>query len=170
MTVLLVLGSNIDPEVNLPRAVEQLLVFCGSLRRSAVFVSPAVGAPGTPDFHNQAIVIETILDPPTLRAKLRAIETELGRRRSDDRNAPRTIDIDRVATFDPRGEVLPSPPVDPDLLQFAHLLIPAAEVLPLATLNEGGPSLAALAAEFGPLPAHFERRPVEGPRLLRREE
>lgn len=169
-TLLLVLGSNIEPETHLPRATDLLLASFGSLTRSSVYVSPAVGAPGTPDFHNQAIVVESALVADPLRDELRAIETTLGRVRTDDRNAPRTIDIDRVAVFDRDGRALPDPPIDPDLLRFAHLLIPAAEILPQATLAAEGPTLAELAAEFRDLPERFERRLVPGPPQLRRED
>ncbi len=45
-------------------------------------------------FYNTAIVLATTLDVDDFAARLRALETALGRVRGPDRHAPRTIDID----------------------------------------------------------------------------
>ena len=58
MTVhLLILGSNTTPERALPEAVARLREAFGEVRTSRVVIAPAVGAPGTPDFHNQAVIV-----------------------------------------------------------------------------------------------------------------
>lgn len=45
-------------------------------------------------FYNTVIVLATLLDLDDFAARLRALETALGRVRGPDRHAPRTIDID----------------------------------------------------------------------------
>ena len=160
VTHLLILGSNVEPETYLPQARAAIGARVSVLATSAVFVSPAVGAPGTPDFHNQALAITAEKSGESLRAWLREIEADLHRVRSADRNAPRTIDIDRAATF-VDGLAVADPPVDPELTKYAHLYLPAAEALPDARLTANGPTLADLAASKGPIPAEFSRIPCE---------
>lgn len=158
-TTLLLLGSNIEPERHLRAARARLAAERGIAIEacSAVYRTPAIGAPGSPDFRNQAAVISTALAPGALRVRLRAIEAALGRVRSDDPNAPRTIDIDIVARFDAGGTALPDPPADPELERRHHLALPAAELLPGARLRPGGPTLAEIARALGDPPAGFHR-------------
>lgn len=62
---------------------------------------------------------------------LRTIESRLGRRRSGDPNAPRTIDLD-ILIFD--GLV-----VDQGIWDLAHLCVPISDILPVfldPTLDE----------------------------------
>ncbi|MEN8114015.1 MAG: 2-amino-4-hydroxy-6-hydroxymethyldihydropteridine diphosphokinase, partial [Actinomycetota bacterium] len=127
---IVVLGSNIERERNLPEAVRLL-------RRapritieqvSRFYESPSVGGPSdAPDFFNAAALVCTELSPTDLRAALRNIEAELGRQRGDDPNAPRRIDID-IAYYgelelDFDGWVLP----DPLAGTAPHIAIPIAE-------------------------------------------
>lgn len=51
---------------------------------------------------NTVLIVETSLALDTVSAALHRIEDELGRRRSADRNAPRTIDIDLLYAGDTR--------------------------------------------------------------------
>lgn len=93
----LLLGSNIQPEENLRRAVELLRQYFVVEKVSAAWETPAVGSDG-PDFLNAAVVIHTSLDPWQLKERfLRPLEAQLGRVRTADKNAPRTIDIDIVS-------------------------------------------------------------------------
>jgi 2-amino-4-hydroxy-6-hydroxymethyldihydropteridine diphosphokinase len=85
-----------------------------------------------------------------LRTKLRRIEDELGRVRGSDRFGSRTIDLDVVVydeRIDPTG-----PPVlpDPDLLRFAHAIVPVAELDPTRAHPETGDSLGAIADRLAP--------------------
>ena len=59
----------------------------------------AVGSPG-PNFLNTAVKITTGLEMSALKLSvLRSVEQELGRVRTSDKNAPRTIDLD-IIVFD----------------------------------------------------------------------
>lgn len=118
----LLLGSNIAPEWNLPAAYMELSRRFQVIRRSRIWQSPAVGSEG-PDFLNMAVLITSSMDAESLKGQvLRPIESQLGRIRTRDKNAPRPIDIDVITVG---GQV-----IDPDLWNFAHLAVPFAEILP----------------------------------------
>lgn len=134
--VCLLLGSNIQPERNLPLAVrelpqavrglgEQLTI----LRASSVWESRAVGSPG-PNFLNAALLCQTSLGAEALKWRvLRPLEARLGRVRNKDKNAPRPIDID-IITVDGRLH-------DPLLWQYSFRAVPVAELLPDLTSEKG---------------------------------
>ena len=124
------LGSNIDPETNLPLASSRLSELGKPIAASTVYQNPAIADEPQPDYLNAAVLIETTLDPLTIRVKLREIEADLGRMRTEDKYAPRTIDLDlcilgnRVLDH----ELLSLP--DPDLLKRAYLAVTLAELHP----------------------------------------
>jgi 2-amino-4-hydroxy-6-hydroxymethyldihydropteridine diphosphokinase len=122
------LGSNIDPEENLPLAMRSLSVIGEIVAVSTVYQNPAVGPTPQADFLNAAVLITTDLEPLEIRAKLRKIEAEMGRVRSEDKYAPREIDLDLCLL----GDLIFESPVltlpDPDILKRPHLIIPMAEL------------------------------------------
>lgn len=124
------LGSNIDPEENLPLAMRNLGAVGEILAVSMVYQNRAIGPIPQPDFLNAAVLIATDLEPLVIRTKLREIEAEMGRVRSEDKYAPREIDLD-LCLF---GEtIFESPELtlpDPDLLERPHLIVPMAELDP----------------------------------------
>ena len=134
------LGSNIDPEINLRAAVEALRQRVQMTALSGAWRSPAVGAPG-PDFLNAAAGLHTPFGAAALKAEVLApIEDILGRVRTADPDAPRTIDLD-ILVFN--NEVL-----DPAIWRHAHLALPLAE-LGLALTEPGrGRSLAEVAEQL----------------------
>ena len=116
------LGSNIHPERNLPVALAELKSLFSILAVSHFWQTSAVGSNG-PDFINSAILISSFQMPQRLKEWIiRPLETRLGRMRTGDKNAPRPIDIDIVATGDQ--------PYDENLWNFVHLAAPVAELLP----------------------------------------
>jgi len=134
--VCLLLGSNIQPEKNLLLAVQFLGRQLEILRVSSVWETPPIGSPG-PNFLNAAVLAHTELDAKTLKDQvLTPLEAHLGRVRTPDKYAPRTIDLDLIL-FDERL-------ADPALWQYAHRAVPVAEVLPEVT-SESGESLQATA-------------------------
>lgn len=83
--------------------------------------------------------VETELDAEALKLQvLRPLESELGRQRGPDKNAPRTIDLD-VLVFD--DDVL-----DEHIWDYPHLAIPLAECAP--DLAKAGRPLADIAEEL----------------------
>ena len=129
--VLLSLGSNVEPHLNLPAAVRALGDLLEIRRASRVFLTDPAGVGQSAMFLNAALAIETHLEPGALKAEvLRPLERMLKRIRTSDRNAPRTIDID-ISLFgdlvvDTPEVVLP----DPEILVRAHVVVPLADVAP----------------------------------------
>ena len=87
---------------------------------------PRSGAPGMPRFLNAAVRVTTALSPEDLKFEvIRPLERRLGRVRTADPNAPRTIDVDIAAVqglvVDREDLRLP----DPEILTRAHLAPPA---------------------------------------------
>ena len=149
---LIALGSNIERERYLPEAVRLLRRHPDIDVRnvSRVYESPAAGGRnGAPDFHNAAALVRTALGPRQLRAELKAIEAQLGRVRTDDRDAPRTIDLDiayydgLVAEFE--GWSIPGR----DAATAAHIAIPVAEAAPSWQHPTLGLTMSELAEQLG---------------------
>ncbi|MCA8959776.1 MAG: 2-amino-4-hydroxy-6-hydroxymethyldihydropteridine diphosphokinase [Planctomycetes bacterium] len=152
--VLLLLGSNVDREYHLPLACRRLSERFLVLRSSDRYQSAAVGAPGTPDFQNQAVLIATDLDHTSLRLALREVESSQGRVRTADPNAPRTIDIDIVYVADgPDGA---AHDVDSDLARYHHVAVPAAEIDGARRLADAR-TVDDIARSLGPPPHGFRR-------------
>lgn len=129
--VYLSLGSNIQPEKNIPTAIEKLKTAFNVTRISSCYETDPVGPAGPHKFCNMAVSIETDLSREILTKKIRTIESELGRVRSSNRFAPRTIDID----------ILPQT----DYQKMAFIMIPLAEIAPGEIDAESGKSFAELA-------------------------
>ncbi|MGB8984609.1 MAG: 2-amino-4-hydroxy-6-hydroxymethyldihydropteridine diphosphokinase [Anaerolineales bacterium] len=120
--VYLSLGSNIQPRLNLPRAIELLNAY-GEIREvSQAWESVAVGSDG-PNFLNACVLLATPLSQSEVKEKaIQSIEAELGRKRSADKNAPRTIDID-IVLFDDQL-------CDAKYCSQAFVIVPLAEIHP----------------------------------------
>ena len=123
------LGSNVEKERNLPEAVRLLRERVEIVAKSAVYETAPVGTTDQPPFWNAAILIEWSADAVALKQQLGDIEQQLHRVRTDDPNAPRTIDIDITLfgrdVFEYGGRPIP----DPELLEFAHIAVPVADVV-----------------------------------------
>jgi 2-amino-4-hydroxy-6-hydroxymethyldihydropteridine diphosphokinase len=139
------LGSNIEPEKNLPLAVERLAKIGEILAVSMVYQNPAVGPTPQPDFLNAAVLIDTDLEPLEIWAELREIEAALGRVRSEDKYAPRELDLDLCLLGEMVFESLELTLPDPELLLRPHLIVPMAELAPEFRHPLTGESLAQIA-------------------------
>jgi 2-amino-4-hydroxy-6-hydroxymethyldihydropteridine diphosphokinase len=120
--VYLSLGSNIRPEANLPRAID-LLAEYGDIRKgSSAWESESVGSDG-PNYLNACVLFMTPLLLDELKEKvIHPIEAKLGRQRSEDKYAPRTIDID-IILFDDQS-------CNDKFWTLAFVVIPLAEIYP----------------------------------------
>lgn len=128
----LALGSNIQPEKNLVSAVRLLAKHGRILRVSSVWESAPVGFAEQPNFLNAAMLLETPHSVESLwRDVIPEIENSLGRVRDpQNKNAPRTIDVD-VALFNSdvlqtEGRRIP----DPQILERPFLAVSLAELDP----------------------------------------
>lgn len=139
-TVYLGLGSNINPEQNLKRAVDILRKSVSLEALSAVWETPPYGSRG-PNFLNAAARIRTPLSSPLLKTLvLRRIEVQLGRIRTFNKNAARTIDLD-VLVYDDRV-------VDPKVWTQVFVALPLAELLPELEHPARGKTLFQVAEEL----------------------
>lgn len=144
--VFISLGSNIDPERNLPEAVRRLALRCRLLAVSPVYETEPVGKTDQPNFLNAAVLIETDLSPSELKTGvLEALEWELGRVRTGDKNAPRTIDLDISLFNDKVLEIGHRRIPDPEILQFSHIARPLANLAPDYAHPETGQTLREIA-------------------------
>lgn len=147
--VLVSLGSNINPEHNLKAAVQRLASRFRLRAVSPVYETTPVGKTDQPDFMNAAALVETDLDAAELKQALQAIEQELGRVRTDDKNAPRTIDLDISLFNDQALEVGSRRIPDPDILRHPHIARPLADLAPQLRHPETGQTLQAIAQGLG---------------------
>lgn len=121
--VYLNLGSNIQPETNLVKSI-QLLQEHGDVKKvSSAWESESVGMDG-PNYLNACILLTTDCEQASLKEKIiRPIETQLGRKRSENKNTPRTIDIDTVLFDEER--------FNHRLWESVFIMVPLAEIYPL---------------------------------------
>ena len=146
MRAFIAVGSNVDAERNVADALELLGRRLPIVAVSNFYCTPALASPGRPDFLNGVVEIETELEPLGLKRQvLLEIEDALGRERGDDRNAPRTIDLDLVLygdlISDEAGFVLPAP----EILERAFVALPLLELEPDLILPGTGKPLRELA-------------------------
>ena len=143
------IGSNQDREASIRGAVADLRSAFGDLILSSVYESPAEGFAGEP-FLNLVAGIDTDKTVAEIDRILRAIEDTHGRLRGPDKFAPRTLDIDlltygqAVGTLD--GRDLPRD----EVLRYAFVLGPLAEVAPNDVHPGTGRSFLHLSEEFMP--------------------
>jgi len=143
--VFLALGSNINAEHNLRATVRRLASRFHLRTVSPVYETAPVGKTDQPNFLNAAAVIETDLAAAELKQALQAIEQELGRVRTDDKNAPRTIDLD-ISLFDAQVLELGQRHIpDPDILSYPHIARPLADLAPQQRHPETGQTLQEIA-------------------------
>jgi 2-amino-4-hydroxy-6-hydroxymethyldihydropteridine diphosphokinase len=132
------LGSNISPERHLVEAIRRLRTFGDVRDVSSAWQSHAVGSDG-PDFLNVCVGFATRLTAADVKGDVvDSIERELGRTRTGDKYAPRTIDIDIVMDT---GRAL-----NLELWNHAFVVLPMSELLPDASHPLTGRRLADEAA------------------------
>jgi 2-amino-4-hydroxy-6-hydroxymethyldihydropteridine diphosphokinase len=147
---LISIGSNIDPENHLPLAAQKLKEIGSIIGFSTVYQNPAIGSTPQPDFLNAVAMIETDLTADAIRNTLRRIEVDLGRLRTEDKYAPRTIDLDLCLLGDHVLETSEFKLPDPDILSLAHLTVPMAELVPDYLHPVTGEALQAIADRLRP--------------------
>ncbi len=136
------LGSNIEPRQNLVRAVQMLREAVTVNAISTVWETAAVGSAG-PRFLNATAWISTEHNVEVLKERiLRSIEAKLGRVRSKDKYAPRTIDLD-ILVFDEKV-------LDANLWERDFLAIPTSELRPDLLDVQSGRNLGEIAQILKP--------------------
>jgi len=135
-------GSNIDPHKNIPSALLAIREYCPIVGVSDFYITDPVGPAGQPEFRNGVILVEWNQSARALKfGVLRTVEARLGRKRTEDRYAPRTIDLDIALfgnqTIDERDLTIP----DPDVRERPYLPIAILNIDPAAALPETGEPL-----------------------------
>ena len=148
---LLSLGSNVSPEVYVPRVLKWLGARLHVVAQSPAYASAAVGGQaGQPEFVNLALRIRTDLPPRALREVARRAEDVCGRVRTEDRYAPRTMDVDLVLYADVVADFGTWRLPDPQLTTQAFVLVPCADVAPDHVDPVTGRTLRALVEHLPP--------------------
>ncbi|MGH8127589.1 MAG: 2-amino-4-hydroxy-6-hydroxymethyldihydropteridine diphosphokinase [Gammaproteobacteria bacterium] len=133
-------GSNIDPERHIPVALRGLRSAFDKIDMSPAYRSPPLGFEGA-DFINCVVGIDCDLDTAALIEKLKALEASAGRQ-TRAATGSRELDLDLLLYGEQvihiEGTILPRP----DVLEYAFVLRPLAELAPAFTHPETGRTLA----------------------------
>lgn len=127
----LLIGGNMgNVSQNLDKAIRSISQTCGKIIMvSSAYQTAAWGKTDQPDFLNQAIHINTPLEPVELLHQLLQIERDMGRERIE-KYGPRVIDIDIIfyeqCILDLRELTIPHPQV----ANRRFALAPLAEIAP----------------------------------------
>jgi len=152
------LGSNIEPERNLPAAVRELAAFGRTAAISRVWESVPFGCGDRAsdrfahNFLNAAVLLETELSAQALCVDaVPAVERRLGRVRDPhNKNGARTIDVD-LSLFNRDVLTVAHRKIpDPEILTRAFVAVPLAELDPEYLLPTADRSLAEIAAALAP--------------------
>ena len=119
--IFVLMGSNIDPIENMRKGAALLQERFDVQAASMTWETPPVGTSGE-DFYNAAFRLFTLKTLDEVKTQLREIETSLKRVRTEDKYAPRTMDLD-IIIFDQQV-------VEPSLWTLAFIAIPMAELIP----------------------------------------
>ena len=141
------LGSNIDPDRHVVQAVRLLAAQVRIVGISTVYRTPAEDRPEQPPYYNCVIAIETGGAPAEIQqAVLHPIEQALGRVRTADKYAARTIDLDLIWYDDLilNSAALTLP--DPHIRRRVFLACGLRELAPELVWPGSGQTLAAIAA------------------------
>jgi dihydroneopterin aldolase/2-amino-4-hydroxy-6-hydroxymethyldihydropteridine diphosphokinase len=140
-------GSNIDPQRHILEAFERIKHYGRVTGVSTFYRTPALGRPDQPPFINGVWRFETSVPARALKFDVfRKIESELGRVRTADKYADRTIDLDIVLYGD---TVIDEPDLkipDPDIRTRPFIAIPLLELAPDLVLPDTGEQLASIAS------------------------
>lgn len=143
------IGSNIEPARNVRAAIHSLARQTRLVGVSTVYCTDALDHLEQPPYFNCVAEIETELSPVQVKhGMLRPIENELWRIRTQDKYAPRTIDLDLIVygelAMDDGDIRLP----DPDIFERPFLAIPLAELAPDLVLAGYGLRIGDIAAKL----------------------
>lgn len=142
-----------EPQETLRLAIRAIDAVAPVLRASRFYASPAWPDPADPVFVNAALRLSSAPPPEELLGLLHEIEDAFGRRR-DQRNAPRTLDLDLLAhgrevwPEDGRGRpVLPHP----RLSARDFVLVPLCDIAPDWVCPATGLTPRQMLASLGPV-------------------
>ncbi len=152
-------GSNINREHNVAQAIADLRLAYGELVQSRTYETQAVGFEGDP-FYNLVVGFDTSETPQAVASRLRDIEDANGRDRSSGKFSSRSLDLDLLLyddlVLEEDGLHLPRR----EILEYAFVLKPLAEIAGEMKHPVTGFSFAATWEQFDP--SAQPMWPVEG--------
>jgi 2-amino-4-hydroxy-6-hydroxymethyldihydropteridine diphosphokinase len=143
------LGSNIEPEVNILQAIEELGRYGSVAAISTIWETAPIGSTDQPNYLNAVLHLQADISAQKFQDQvIPAIETLLKRVRGPDKYGPRTIDVDillfnnEVLTLGHRK--IPSR----EILERAFVAIPLAEIAPNLRHPINGEEMKTIANKF----------------------
>ncbi len=107
-------GSNIDPNQNIKEAQNALANHLNLIKTSAIIETEPIGCSNQDNFLNCAFLVETEMDSTSLKFWLKDLENRMGRVKTENKDGPRTIDLDIVVW---NGEVVDNEVHEREFLQ-----------------------------------------------------
>ncbi|HPO15699.1 MAG TPA: 2-amino-4-hydroxy-6-hydroxymethyldihydropteridine diphosphokinase [Candidatus Hydrogenedentes bacterium] len=145
-TAYISVASNLEPERNILEALRRLAERCRIEAISEFYVTKALDRPDQPDYLNGVIRVAGEWTPRALKFEvLRPIETALGRVRTADKYAARTIDLDLVLFG---TQVIREPDLvvpDPEVRTRVFLAAALLDIAPDLVMPDTGEALADVA-------------------------
>ena len=124
------IGSNIDKHLHIPRVIEELQAEFGEVTVSPIYQTTAVGFEGE-DFYNLVVAINTQLTPQEMFYYLRSLEDAHDRKRTNSNQfVARTLDLDQLLYDDQRIEDGTLSIPHEDIIRYAFVLKPLADIAP----------------------------------------
>ncbi len=145
--VYLSIGSNINREFNFPSALRMLSDKFGDLTQSSIFETTAVGFEGPP-FFNAVVMFDSDIELLEIAQIVRQIEIDHGRTKKSSKFTARSLDIDILLygylIVNEKSIKIPRD----DILKYAFVLEPLAEIAPNETHPISGKMFNLLWAEY----------------------
>ncbi|MBW6466911.1 MAG: 2-amino-4-hydroxy-6-hydroxymethyldihydropteridine diphosphokinase [Brevefilum sp.] len=129
VSVIISMGSNVDPHTQLSKAVEVIAEEFRLRRTSSRYQTQDVlEGHQAQDFINQVIEVETELAYPDLVKQLKAVEVSLGRQPGNKITVALDLDVLTYGSevFTIQGKHIP----DPGMLKYRYIALPLAEMSP----------------------------------------
>ncbi|MBL4567062.1 MAG: 2-amino-4-hydroxy-6-hydroxymethyldihydropteridine diphosphokinase [Porticoccus sp.] len=119
--VIISVGSNIDPQINIPASREILAADTQLLDCADTIETRPVGYENQPNFLNTAYLVATPFEFDEFNAFLKSVEDRMGRERGPIKSGPRTIDLD-IIIWD--GDIL-----NTDYYHYDYVSIPVDQII-----------------------------------------
>lgn len=126
--VVIGVGSNIDPVNNIKIAEQTISANHNLIKISSFIETEPIGYKNQDNFLNGALLIETEMGLSELKYWLKTLEQKLGRTKTENKNGPRTIDLDIIVW---NGKV-----IDNEVYEREFLLNSIKEILPDIILKD----------------------------------